>query len=392
MSTIDNDRSSSDLKKYMKLESKVNNITEIISPIKIPMTNVLLSCDSLEYSSIEKTSSSKVQSKFSTKSSFVRQKSFKSCGNPSKVNDVQIFPPKNATIETQPLSYNNNEEEKKKAKIKLLIKKHKKTLSNFNSNPNFNINKKILGYKVDDEYYKKLLFVDPLQNLKKESERSSLANAISSTKFKKHLKQASYNNDFFFKNKISFILNNAKTNRNAKSNSINNTHSKNKSDKTKIGDKNSSSTKIKEVNVVEPMSKADKELIKVKKTISNKLQVTKLDNLRCETDVREETEEDEVINTLRSNPNENEPQMIIPFSKAKTNIFDELTKNNRDLEGLMNFSYNKINSSNLTEENSMLNFSINTDLYANKKQQVDKENYVRFDHNDDYLKKIVFNN
>jgi len=232
-------------------------------------------------------------------------------------------------------------------------------MSNFYTLNTNKSNAKIESFKVDDEYYKKLLSIDPIKTMKKDAEKVSI---------RKHLKKASCNNDFFFKNKIATMLNNdgkeGKDNRKADNSERNTSQNRNSKENKDENDKR-----------LGIQSKTDRFN---KNKSNNRLFEINMEKARFQGDFfKEEKEEDEITPTNK-------------IAVSKVDIFAELSKSNKELKDLMGFSYNKVNTSNITEENSMLSFSL-TDQFTTTKKSV-YQNHVNFEKNEDYLKKTLFNN
>jgi len=262
-------------------------------------------------------------------------------------------------------------------KAKAGNERHKKT----NSNMCLSLN----NYRVDDSYYKKLLTIHPhpthpVNVIKRESQKdipkvitsSSTISAKATTMTnKKHFKKASCNNDFFFK--ITSMLN-----------YDNKVHAKNSS----IYCLNNNGTiKVKD----EAITKKDLPA-KQKSRSDNRLPEIKIEKLRIEDVLTEEIEEDELEHNKINNNNNIDSKANnnnINNTSNKNDMFAEITRNNNELKDLLNFSYNKLNESNITEENSMLNFSINIDQSQNHKHN-NYGNCINFERNEDYLKNLLF--
>ncbi len=243
-----------------------------------------------------------------------------------------------------------------------LFDKHKKTktLSNLNLGLS-GLNNKIESFRVDDEYYKKKLNINPLNSgsAKKETGRGSfcsnkgiinIALSHQASNNKKHFKKSS---EFFLNSKISTMLNND----------------------TKMNNKR----KEKDGFNANKAFKLTFPQGKIKKIISDtKIHAIGFEKARCNTDLREETEEDESNNKENKNnketsidKNENDVDIGLEFNEPfKTDIFAEISQNNDEYKNLMNFDYNKANTSQITEENSMLNLSLFTEQFFNAKKEL----------------------
>ena len=330
----------------MKFEKKDTNLLSLISPLKSTTKTFLT--ERGEYLTIDNTPNKRDSNVLSNKSPIIQQKRILSKNILLKSNDLQQLHPKNEKNVTLESQY-----EKKKVK-----ENHKKTMSVLNLNMNYK--RKILDFKVDDENYKKLLNLDPLKKLMKGCGIENKINHGSKEKnlnTKKHYKRDSCNNDDFFKNKIATA------------------------DKAESNTRNSCLNKERE-NIVDYKSKVKR------KTEGQRKKMT------FEADLREEREEDEETITCNNERLATPPLTVHNEEQIPLNTFDtiikEIFKNNNEMKELMNFSYNKVNTSNITEENSML-LSINSDLYASNKNK-EHDNYVKFENNEDYIKRLLFKN
>ena len=367
------------------------NCDNLISPIKSPPSNIFTS-ESIEFSNSgvgavdDKSSSApfnphKKQSRLLSKNKLIKKsKTYKPIiKSPETLQTMQSI--KTTSIHEksvyETLENINDREILNKLKDN---EKHKKTLSTLHFT--FTKNSKIDDFKINDENYKKFLGVndakDPLKTLIKESE------ILLNNKSKKHIKKASCNNEFFLKNKITSMLGDE----HKKYETIGNTNN--------IGT-NKADNKLKGNLIIEKIkkskSKSDNKIFHINESVGK----LTFDG----SDVKELTEEDDLAeikikNDSNSKSNkekkvcigQGQGKVIETALHKKTNIFEELTKTDKDLNNLMKISYNKLNSSNISDEISIDNFSL-TDHFATKNQN---ENCINFENDERYLKKMLFNN
>jgi len=323
-------------------ENKENSKSQdLISPIKSP-PSVFFTSERVPNSTeknyvINKSIISNMNNRKNTDNSFNRKLSLKTSNTIQNNKDYlrSAFKIENAMSESVP-SPNKEGEEKK-----IYKKKHKKTLSTIHLDiPH---NDLIDSFKVNDEYYKKLLYVDLKKEIINEPEKVE--------KSRSHLKKKSCNYDNFVRNHINSALNSEKKSR----------EKRNKSTKDDLFNS--------EV-VPEVIHKKD---FKIKKTNSdNRIFESKL-NVKplLKPHVKEEKPQVEFIDELTS----------LNKVSSKKDIFTEIAKNNLEYLDLLNFNYtdyNDVNKSLLSDEASLLNIS-------------KTDNFYKFESNDDYIKKILFN-